>query len=258
MRRLIALTLGILGLVLQAGDAAASAFRVTPIQVQFSGRSSTLLNLSNESDQPLRFQISAFAWTQSPTGEIQLSPTEDISFFPSLLTLKPHEERKVRVGSNVAATDSEKTYRIFFEELPPPEKPAGEKKSEVRILTKMGIPIFVQPPKGTAEARVADLKTDNGRVSFRVTNNGNTHYSVRAIHLTATDAGGQKVFNRDLDGWYILAGGVRDYSVDLPVESCPKIRSIKAEVVTDISTDVAASTVSTEQAFPNGVSCPKK
>jgi len=30
MRRLIALTLGILGLVLQAGDVAASAFRVTP------------------------------------------------------------------------------------------------------------------------------------------------------------------------------------------------------------------------------------
>jgi fimbrial chaperone protein len=259
MRRLIALILGTLGLVLQAESASASAFRVTPIQVVLSGKSSTLLTLMNESDQSLRFQISAFAWTQSPAGEIKLAPTEDILFFPSLLTLKPGEERKVRVGANVAAGETEKTYRIFFEELPPAEKPASDKRtSEVRILTKMGVPIFIQPPKTTAEARVADLKSENGRVSFQVSNRGNTHYSVRTIHLTATGAGGEKVFSRDLDGWYILSAGVRDYGVDLPSESCPSIRSIKVEVVTDISTDVKASTVSTEQTFPTGPSCRKK
>src|SRR5512141_1630359 len=98
MKRLTALSIVILGLVFQAEVMRASAFRVTPIQVELSGKSSALLTLTNESGQPLRFQISAFSWSQAPNGDMQLNPTQDISFFPSLLTLKAGEERKVRVG----------------------------------------------------------------------------------------------------------------------------------------------------------------
>src|SRR6187549_4182240 len=96
-----ALLITILGLVLQAENVAASAFKVTPVRVTFSGPSSTLLTLRNDSEESLRFQISAFAWSQDAQGGIQLGSTEDISFFPALLTLKPGEERKVRVATTV-------------------------------------------------------------------------------------------------------------------------------------------------------------
>src|SRR6266550_8294694 len=154
MRKTLALTAVVLGLVLQAGTLAASAFKVTPVRVTFSGPSSTLLTLKNESDQPLRFQISSFVWSQDPKGAMQLTPTEDIVFFPALLSLNPAEERKVRVAATVAATDVEKTYRIFFEELPPLDTKNEKSGAQVRILTKMGIPIFVTPAKGYAEAAV--------------------------------------------------------------------------------------------------------
>src|SRR5438132_13311632 len=117
-----ALTAMVLGLVLQAGNIAGSAFKVTPVRVTFSGPSSTLLTLRNESDQPLRFQISSFTWSQDARGSVQLSPTDDIVFFPALLTLNAGEEWKVRVAATGAATDGEKADRIFFEELPPLEK----------------------------------------------------------------------------------------------------------------------------------------
>jgi P pilus assembly chaperone PapD len=80
MRRKRALTAVALGLVLQAGTLAASAFKVTPVRVTFNGPSSTLLTLKNESDQPLRFQISSYVWSQDPKGGMQLTPTDDIAF----------------------------------------------------------------------------------------------------------------------------------------------------------------------------------
>src|ERR1700693_6418988 len=164
-RSLTALGVMVLGLVFQAETTLASAFRVTPVQVNLSAKSSTLLTLANESGHALRFQITVFSWTQSPTGEIQLAPTQDITFFPALLTLGPGEERKVRIGSNTVATDTEKTYRIFFEELPPAEKPE-QKQTEVRILTKTGVPIFVQAPAAVATGQINDLKLNGSDATF--------------------------------------------------------------------------------------------
>ena len=74
-----------------------------------------LLTLRNESNETLQFQLSVFAWTQSPLGQMELEPTEDVVFFPTLLTLKPKETRRVRVGSATPQDVREKTYRIFVE-----------------------------------------------------------------------------------------------------------------------------------------------
>jgi P pilus assembly chaperone PapD len=66
VRKLIKACL-VLGLLTQAEFALGSAFKVTPVRVTLApGSASTLLTLSNESDQTLRFQISAFGWSQDP------------------------------------------------------------------------------------------------------------------------------------------------------------------------------------------------
>jgi len=81
----------------------ASAFHVTPIRVDFDrNTTSTVMTLVNESTEELRFQISVSSWLQNKQGQMQLSPTDDIVFFPALLSLKAGEERKVRVGRTVA------------------------------------------------------------------------------------------------------------------------------------------------------------
>ncbi len=70
-----------------APSASAATFSVNPTQIYLSGRAtSSLLTLRNDSTEMLRFQLSAFAWTQSAAGEIELGPTEDVVFFPALLT----------------------------------------------------------------------------------------------------------------------------------------------------------------------------
>jgi fimbrial chaperone protein len=244
MRRLSALTVCVLGLVFQAGNVSGSAFKVTPVRVTFSGPSSTLLTLKNESDQPLRFQISSFAWQQDPKGEVKLEPSEDIVFFPALLILGPGEERKVRVAATVAAQQVEKTYRIFFEELPGLEKPGQTSGAQVKILTKMGIPIFVTPEKGNAQAVIENGALAAGALSFDVRNSGNIHFGLQRVKIRGIAADGQTAFERELDGWYVLAGSPRTYQLEVPADACRRIKTVAIEAETDIASIGNSGTIS--------------
>lgn len=223
------------GLLLQAGTAAASAFKVTPVRVTFNGPSSTLLTLKNDSEEALRFQISAFVWTQDAKGGIQLGSTDDVTFFPALLTLKPGEERKVRVATAVTPTDVEKTYRIFFEELPPLETPKEKAGAQVRILTRMGIPIFVTPEKAVAEGKIENAKVQAGHLMFDVRNTGNMHFAVQSVKVHGVGSKGETLFDKQVEGWYVLPGSPRNYDLEIPAADCPKLKTMTLEVQTDIA-----------------------
>jgi fimbrial chaperone protein len=209
--------------------AAAATFSVNPTQISLAGRTtSALLTVRNESDQPLRFQVTAFAWTQSASGEIELAPTNDVVFFPKMLVLNPKEERRVRIGSTVAAAASEKTYRIFVEELPPIT--SSQESVAIRVLTKMGIPIFLRPATATASATLAGLGVREGSLRFTVANQGTVHFVPQEIKVSGVSATGQTLFEREVSGWYILAGGRRDFDVALPAASCAEIASLRVQV----------------------------
>jgi fimbrial chaperone protein len=208
-----------------ASLASAATFTVDPTQIFLRNRTgSVLLTLHNQSADSLSFQLSVFAWTQSSTGEMQLQPTQDIVFFPPLLTLKPSETRRVRVGTATTFDAKEKSYRIFVEELPPTDAPKG-----VRVLTKMGIPIFLRPVKEVATASLTDLRQQNGQLKFTLSNEGTVHFVPRNIKVRGL-AGSKTAFERELEGWYLLAGGRRDFETALPKDACAQVTSIIVDV----------------------------
>src|SRR5579863_9074302 len=91
----------LLGLV---SPASAATFSVDPILVTLPrGDASASVAVTNQSQQKLRLQVSGFAWQQRPSGEIALSPTDDLVFFPPLLTLEPGETKRIRIGVSTAA-----------------------------------------------------------------------------------------------------------------------------------------------------------
>jgi fimbrial chaperone protein len=227
----------ILGLALvPAGDVSASAFTVTPVRVTFDRPgSSTLLTLKNESRETLRFQVTAFAWDQSPEGEMILEPTREVLFFPALVSLEPGASRKIRVGLDTPVGSSEKTYRIFVEELPPLERPGDDSAgTQVKILTKMGIPIFVSPAKRIFDAAVENLSVEEGTLRFDIVNRGNVQFTAQSIGIIGLDESGEPVFEKQQGGWYVLASGMRRYQHELTSEECAGVRSIVVEVQTDI------------------------
>lgn len=224
-------------------DATAATFTVEPTQIFFSGRtSSVLLTLHNESTETLRFELSVFAWTQSPSGEMQLEPTEDIIFFPSLLTLAPGESRRVRVGSTTGFDSREKTYRLFVEELPP----LDGRSSGVRVLTKMGIPIFLRPAKEVASATLAGLGQRSGTLHFTLGNDGTVHFVPSGIRVRGL-AGDKTAFDNQLDGWYVLAGGRREFEMPFPEAECTRITSVMVDV------QLGSSSLQERLQTPNGV-----
>jgi len=105
----------------------------------------------------------------------------------------------------------------------------------VKILTKMGIPIFVAPQKGYAEAKIEAARVENGKLAFDVRNSGNVHFSLEGVKLHGMGSNGESLFDRQLDGWYVLAGTPRTYSVEIPAASCSKLKKIVIEAQTDIS-----------------------
>lgn len=241
----VAVAAAILGSGPRGSQASAATFTVDPTQIFLSSRTgSVLVTLRNESMDTLSFQLSVFAWTQSSTGEMQLEPTQDIVFYPPLLTLKPSETRRVRVGTATGFDVREKTYRIFVEELPPAETPKG-----VRVLTKMGIPIFLRPAKEAATATLSDVRQQDGLVKFTVSNVGTVHVIPRRITVRGL-AGSTTAFERELEGWYLLAGGRRDFETAAPKSGCTQVTSIVVDVQFD------SGQVQEHVQTPNGA-CPR-
>ncbi len=214
--------------------AGATTFTVTPVHVFLSQQTkSVLLTLRNTSDQPLRFQLSVFAWDQDPQGELQLAPTTDIVFFPPLLSLASGEQRRVRIGAVTPPGTAEKTYRLFVEELPAPAGSPPSAGGEVKVLTRLGIPIFLQPAQPVFGGRIENLVVREGRIAFVLRNTGSVHFVANVMRLSGYDAGGNKMLEGTLEGWYVLAGGLRRFHLAVPKDKCGDLRMVSVEAETE-------------------------
>jgi fimbrial chaperone protein len=220
---------------------------VNPIQIFLSGQSqSAILTVHNTSGEPLRFQLNAFAWAQDSSGQMLLTPTGEIIFFPRLLTLAPGEQRIVRVGTSAPpAGPVERTYRIFVEELPPQAQSAAM-AGQVRVLARMGIPIFVEARAGRAELRLSPPAQQPGRLVFELRNTGSKHAIPQSIRVRGQGPAGESLWEGEQPSWYILAGDQRVYELPLAREECVKTTAVTVEVKTGEQTlterlDIAAA-----------------
>lgn len=203
------------GLVLcWPGAATAARFSVNPTRVLLSAKNtSALLTLCNQSDAPLRLQVTVFSWDQAAEGEMMLADTEDVLCFPGMLVLAPGEERRIRVAVIAPPADREKSYRVFIDELPRPEEPG--KPGVLRVLTRLGVPVFMAPAVAAVRPIVKDFWWEAGRIGFTVENAGSVHFVPDELIVRAIGPDGRPIGERKVEAWYILAAGIRRFSLDL-------------------------------------------
>ncbi|MGA6826881.1 fimbrial biogenesis chaperone [Nitrospira sp. NS4] len=224
-----------------------STFNVSPLKVVLSGKSnSALLEIANQSTDSLRLQLSVVAWDQSPSGEMLLTGTDDIVLFPPLLTVAPGEKRKIRLGAVTPRGTTEKTYRIVLEELPSLQTAPAD-GAQIRVLTRMTIPVFLQPSKIVVSGQIDGLTMRQKNAGFEIRNTGNTHFLAQHIQLTGLGEAGQPITTQDIEGWYILAGGSRRYDVPLSTEHCRGLKSLTVQAQTEAGPLKAQADVRTEE-----------
>jgi fimbrial chaperone protein len=217
------------GLLVQAAAAYGSGFSIDRTRVELSPRAtSALVRLRNESTEPIRLQISAFLWAQKPDGQMDLQPTDDVIFFPALLTLAPGQDRPVRIGTSAVFGTVERSYRVFIEELPAEQRPASDQG--VKVLTRMGIPVFLAPSTVRSAASLRALQLSNGTFSFALANTGTIHFVPDLVRVTGSDAAGRQLLDRTLRSWYVLPGGVRVFDQTFPAPECQAVRSLQVHV----------------------------
>ena len=212
--------------------APAATFTVNPTRVSLSAKArSALLTLKNTSDHPVRFQLDVVQWHQNSRGEMSFAPTTEIVVFPKLVTLAPRQERNVRLGTTLPPGPVERAFRIFIEELPPSAASGevGGAPSAVRILTRVGIPIFVEPGQAREALTLAAPALREGRVRFELKNGGNVHVVPTSIMVRGY-RGAEVVFEQDARSWYILAGGTREYDLVVPAEACATVSAVVVAV----------------------------
>jgi fimbrial chaperone protein len=223
--------------LLSTAAASAGELEVTPVQLYVArGASSTLLTLKNQSTtEPLRLQLTGFAWKQKENGDMDLAPSDDLVLFPQMVTLPPSAERKIRVGTTAAPAAVERTYRIFVEELPPLENAANpEQGVRLNVRTRVGIPVFITPPKAAVEAKIeTPAWTKDGRLGVTVQNSGTVHFVARTLDVQGRDAAGTTVFEKPVQGWYVLAGESRAFDIELPKAACARTKSVSVTLTTE-------------------------
>lgn len=227
------LVLSLLTLALASGPALAGQFNVSPTRIDLSGpRPSTLVTIHNTGEQPLRFQVSAWSWSQTATSDLDLEPTEDLLVYPSLLEVAPGGTRRVRIGTLIAPSDTEQSYRVFVEELPP----LGDSGPGVHVLTRASLPAFLLAAHPAPHVTIGDPSFAEKTLAFDAVSDGNAHVMLQQLRIEGRDGDGQPVFIQNRRGWYLLAGHRQTIEVSLVDATCRGLRTLTIEAETDVGT----------------------
>jgi fimbrial chaperone protein len=209
-----------------AGD-----WKVSPIRIDLDKNTkSGVVNIVNEGTERLTVQMKAMEWTQNAEGKDVYTETEDLIFFPKVMTIDPKEDRILRAGIKIPAVAKEKTYRLFVEEIPEPKKSEG---MNVAIAIRFGVPIFVKPLKAEPKGEIQKIELLKGLVSATVKNTGIIHFMINTVSIKGRNDKGEEIFITDVNGWYLLSDVSRIYSTEVPREICRDLASIDVQVVTD-------------------------
>jgi fimbrial chaperone protein len=217
--------------LLAAPLARAAGFSVNPLRIYLhAGHMTETIHVRNDEEKALSLQLRAYSWSQDEDGRDHYDATDELIFFPKLLTLEPGETRMVRVGVRGTPPEGEQGYRIYLEELPDATPvPTGR----LRTLLRVGVPIFRQPQQLEHVGEVVDVELDGCEARFSFANRGNAHLMLKSVSVRALGESGDEVASGELRGWYVLAGRERPYSYAIPAEACAATSRFEVHIESD-------------------------
>lgn len=209
-----------LALLLLASESYSGVWRVAPIRVDLDRSTrSTVVRVSNSGSDPVRIQVNTVAWAQTPEGDDIYSETSDLLAFPKIATIKPNENQIIRVGIKRPALQTEKTYRLFIQEIPPATPEGG---ASVAVALRVGIPVFAAPLQPSVSGSLENISLINRQLAFSVNNSGNITNKMEQLVVTASNNSNEEIFKHEFKPWYLLPGTRIIRNLNLPKEICER------------------------------------
>ena len=217
-----------------AGVASAGEFQVEPTRLDLARRgAATELTITNRGHAAARFEAKIFAWHQDAQGAMQLEPALDMVVYPTLFTVEPGAKRSIRIATSAAPAATERTFRVFVEELPGKATAAtAGAPTTVAVLTRIGVPIFLAPTTAVVRGDVAG-SIQPGALQLALANHGTVHVKVASVRVVGSDGSGNVLFDRSQAGWYVLAGESRAYTLPLDAHDCAGLDHVAIAATTD-------------------------
>jgi fimbrial chaperone protein len=199
-------------------------FSVSPIRLELEpGARSAAVTVTNDDVRPLRMQMRLVEWTQDAQGVDVYRDSDELVYFPRLMSVPPGEKRLVRVGLKTPAAASERTYRLYLDELPDSERPAT---SGLNFTIRFALPVFLPAAQAAKPAgAIESIRLDAGKLRVAVRNTGNRHFRIATIGVRS-NAG----FTAEAPGWYLLPGVTRVHTIEVPAEACRSLRRVEVAV----------------------------
>jgi fimbrial chaperone protein len=210
-----------------ADNATAALFSVSPIRVELDAAHRTsILTFSNSGHENLRMQVRAMQWSMAPDGSWQLAPSDDLIATPELLEIAPGQNVQLRIGSLADPGQSEASYRLLIDELPSLSEDAGEHKPEVKVLTQVSLPVYMEPPVATRVPVLRSAIIERGTLKIGIGDDGTQRLDAQGVQLSLADGAGRALLRRSQVANYVLAGSTDYLRVSLPAGMCERAASV--------------------------------
>jgi fimbrial chaperone protein len=224
-----------------SGAVQAASLYVAPVRVVLTpSRPVASLTLgSGEEEAEVAVQAEVMAWSQE-NGEDIYRPTREVLVNPSIFRLSPGVQQIVRLGLQVPAAETERSYRIFFQQLPRDQALPrdGVHGAQLQTLLRLAVPIFVPPTGGSRQEAQWRLQRGGTGPVLTLDNRGTDHLQLTQI-LVRRDGGAE--LQRKNMSRYVLPGQSADIALELP-PLAPGTR-LQIDAASDAPTALPAATV---------------
>lgn len=230
----------------------AGEFQVSPIILDLgkTNKSGTI-TVSNVGTEKINLQIQAMKWKQDAEGKDLYSETNDIIYFPKIVSVDKGDSQLIRAGIKEGLSEREKTYRLYIQEIPDQSRKSPDKaKFQIAVMIRFGVPIFIKPAIENLKGIVDAVTVAKGTATAVVKNTGNVHFRITKITVSGRTPDGQEIFSKELQGWYLLAGAEREYSAPVPQDVCLKLAQIEVNVKAEELTFSGIQSVTKEMCHP--------
>jgi fimbrial chaperone protein len=186
--------------------ARAQALLITPVSLSLQpGQMTAVIYVTNKGGDAQTVQLRPFAWDQAG-GTDNLTPTSLLAASPPMTDIDAGATQLFRIVLRQPAEGVETSYRLLFDELPPP----GE-TGTIRVALRLSVPVFALPHTPGQAALHWSIVLGGGGATLNGENRGTAH--IRIVSPVLTQAPGARL-GLSAKATYILPGASQSWPIE--------------------------------------------